>query len=179
MTEDTLSSIIGEQLKLQQETYGIDPLVLEGQERIDFIMWNVYALEDELHELTGEIGWKPWATSEHVNESPAFGEWIDALHFFVNILLAISPRPGTDVLDETVVDALTVAVLERYQAKRAVNAQRQVDGYDGVSSKCRSCKRDLDEVGTTFVGSQGGSTGRYCNGCGAKVIDAAASAGQA
>ena len=30
---------------------------------IDFIHWNVTAATDELHELLGEIGWKPWPTS--------------------------------------------------------------------------------------------------------------------
>ena len=37
------------------------------------------------------------------------------------------------------------------EAKRAKNAQRQLDGYDGVSTKCPKCGRALDDAGAIQV----------------------------
>lgn len=137
-----LTDMIRMQLELQQESYGIDPTKLEGQERIDFIHWNITALTDELHEVLGEVGWKPWATSRHVNEWEAQGELIDAWHFFMNLLLATAPRDAT-------VDDIVQTFITRYLAKRATNAKRQAEGYDGVTGKCPNCKRDLAESACT------------------------------
>ena len=135
----SLGQLVGLQYELQSESFGVDPLRLTDEERIEFIRWNVLALTDELHELLQEVGWKPWATSRHVNEPEATGELVDALHFFMNLLLAVAPRGSTpeDVAAETA---------RRYLAKRKVNAARQRDGYDGVTGKCVDCKRDLGEV---------------------------------
>lgn len=98
---------------------------------IDFIHWNVTAATDELHELLGEIGWKPWAKSRHINLDAARGEWIDALHFMLNIGLVLG-------MDELMVKRL-------YDAKHQKNAKRQEEGYDGVSTKCQGCGRALDD----------------------------------
>lgn len=99
---------------------------------IDFLHWNVTALTDELHELLGEIGWKPWAKSRHINLEAARGEAIDAMHFLANIFLVL----GLDDAEE---------VMRRYHAKHKKNAARQEAGYDGVSTKCPGCKRALDD----------------------------------
>lgn len=101
--------------------------------RIQFIKDMTYALEDELHEFTAEIGWKPWATSRHINTDAAQGELVDAFHFFMNLCMAVDMTP--DVL------------FERYKAKRTKNIKRQEDGYDGVQGKCPGCKRALDDTG--------------------------------
>lgn len=107
---------------------------------IDFINWNVLALEDELHELLGETGWKPWAKSKHINLEAARGEAIDALHFLLNLFLVL----GMDADD----------VLERYLAKRVKNQKRQEESYDGVSTKCPRCKRALDDDAVScFIGA--------------------------
>lgn len=98
---------------------------------IDFIHWNVTALTDELHELLGEIGWKPWAKSRHINLDAAKGELIDALHFLLNLCLVL----GMDASE----------IIHRYDAKHEKNAKRQEEGYDGVSTKCALCKRALDD----------------------------------
>lgn len=119
------------QLNLQIESYGSDPRELMGDERIDFIRWNVLALEDELHEALAETGWKPWATSRHINTDKFHGELVDAFHFFMNLCL---------------VSGLTAdQLLERYFEKRAINAKRQARGYDGVDGKCPKCRRALDD----------------------------------
>jgi len=101
------------------------------EERIEFIRLHVFALEDELHELMGEIGWKPWATSKHINLNATKNELVDAWHFFMNLMLIL----GMDA------DELN----NRYNAKQKKNRKRQTDGYDGVSTKCPGCKRALDD----------------------------------
>lgn len=122
---------------------------------IDFIHWNVTALVDELHELLGEIGWKPWAKSRHINLEAARGEAIDAMHFLANIFLVL----GLDDAEE---------VLRRYHAKHKKNAARQEAGYDGVSTKCPGCGRALDddavlcEFRESRLGTLGMIPGIYC-----------------
>src|SRR5690606_25002112 len=98
------------------ESYGLDPADLPEEERIEFIRWNVLALTDELHEALNECGWKPWATSRHVNEEAALKELIDAWHFFMNLLWAIGGRALKDN------DALADALFNAYVAKNKRNA---------------------------------------------------------
>lgn len=140
---DKLERLLQEQSDLQYSMPTKHPhtLFAESQEAfardadrtpaIDFITWNVLALEDELHELLAETGWKPWAKSKHINLEAARGEAIDALHFLLNLFLVL----GMDADD----------VLERYLAKRQKNQKRQEADYDGVSTKCPGCKRALDD----------------------------------
>lgn len=120
------------QRELQIKAYGKDPAeILDGHERMDFIRWNVLALQDELHEALAETGWKPWAKAQHVNEEAFYGEMVDAWHFFMNLML---------------VTGMTAERLEQgYLAKRLKNAARQEANYDGVSTKCQLCKRALDD----------------------------------
>lgn len=117
--------------ELQMQGYGCDPAALEGDDMAEFARWNVLATTDEMHEFLNEIGWKPWATSRHVNRDQAVGEIVDALHFIGNLLrmLNVTGRELTS----------------RYKAKQLINLERQLAGYDGVSTKCPSCKRDLAE----------------------------------
>lgn len=133
-TPDRLQQLLNSQEDLQINSYGNSPagLLPENPEAaIEFIRWNVLALTDELHELLAETGWKPWATSKHVNLTAARGELIDAFHFFMNLALVLN-MDGDDLF-------------AGYQAKREKNAKRQADGYDGVSTKCPGCKRALDD----------------------------------
>ncbi len=127
----TLADAFAAQLALQIDAYGADPRDLVEDERIEFIRWNVLALEDELHEALGETGWKPWATSRHVNTDKFHGEMVDAFHFFMNLCL---------------VSGLSAEnLLARYAEKREINARRQARGYDGVEGKCPKCRRALDD----------------------------------
>ena len=113
---------------------------------IDFIHWNVTALIDELHELLGEIGWKPWAKSRHINLDAARGEFIDAMHFMANLALVLGLNDAEEIL-------------RLYHKKHEKNAKRQEEGYDGVSTKCPGCKRALDDeaVECTQTGQLWGS----------------------
>lgn len=127
----TLQDMLYEQERAQRDSHGLDLVSLTGEDRIDAIRWNVLALEDELHEALAETGWRPWATSRHVNREAFLGELIDAWHFLMNLFL----------LADT--DAEEIERL--YFAKRAKNDKRQRDGYDGVSEKCPGCGRALDD----------------------------------
>lgn len=130
----TFSNALDAQLELQKNAYGNDPSALETNEQLDWIRWNMLALEDELHEALAETGWKPWAKSKHVNRDAFVGELVDAFHFFMNLML--------------VVDCSAEELLDKYFQKRRVNQQRQADGYDGVSTKCVTCRRALDDPAT-------------------------------
>lgn len=143
----SLAKMLQKQLELQIEKMKDgDPRQLEGDALADFIRWNAYALEDELHEATRETGWKPWATSRHVNHQRFMEEMVDAFHFFMNLLLA-----GSGVEDP---EELAAWFQELYYAKNAKNARRQDEGYDGISTKCPGCHRDFEEVNPGLGGDR-------------------------
>jgi dimeric dUTPase (all-alpha-NTP-PPase superfamily) len=118
------------------------------EERMAALRENVLALEDELHEALHETGWKPWAKTNHLNQDAFHGELVDAFHFFMNLML----HSGMTMTD----------LYERYLKKNVVNHQRQIDGYDGISSKCPSCHRDLGEISITTVHAGNGEELHYC-----------------
>lgn len=130
-----LAELFEKQKQLQLISYGYDVRDLRGDERADYVMWNAFALTDEIHEAMQEIGWKPWATSRHLNEERFMDEMVDAFHFFMNMLLATNPEMSSAELAEE--------FAQRYKVKNEKNAQRQLDGYDGVAGKCRWCYREL------------------------------------
>lgn len=127
------------------QTYQKDGPPLEfddDEQRVEFIRWNVLALEDELHEMLQEVGWKPWATNRQINTEAALKELVDALHFFLNLIMAIgsNDREQFPTLEE-----LAIFLISSYQAKVEVNIERQLNNYDGISGKCSYCHRDLAE----------------------------------
>lgn len=137
----SLADMLDMQRRLQIESYGADPTALDDDARMEYIRWNVLALTDELHEMLAETGWKPWAKSQHVNEAAAFAELVDAWHFFMNLMMAVTGESNPTVL---------ASFFEmRYAQKRLKNADRQAAGYDGVSTKCPECKRALDDDAVT------------------------------
>ena len=125
--EDALKA----QLELQKNSFGSDPTDLDDEGKVEWIRWNVLALEDELHEALAETGWKPWATSKHVNRAAYISELVDAFHFLMNLML--------------VVDCSADEFLNKYAEKRKINIKRQEDGYDGITGKCRMCHRAIDD----------------------------------
>lgn len=137
---DRLGEMFELQGNLQRETYGAHPSDIEEglvtidhyPRRIEFIKDMRLGIDDELAEFMGEIGWKPWATSRHINFEAAQGELVDAFHFFMNLCMAVDMTP--DML------------FEKYKAKRLKNIKRQEEGYDGIAGKCPSCKRALDDT---------------------------------
>jgi dimeric dUTPase (all-alpha-NTP-PPase superfamily) len=117
-------------------------------ERMEAIRDNVLACTDELHEALAETGWKPWATSNHVNVEAFHSEMVDAWHFFMNLMLHTGMSMGE--------------LARGYEAKNAKNYQRQAKGYDGVTTKCPGCKRAYDDDAVMcFPGDQ--TTKPWCN----------------
>lgn len=133
---DRLCDMLEAQLKLQRELGNrID--AMDDEERIRYLKDNVIALISELNEFLGEIGWKPWASSRHINRFAAFGELRDAWQFLMNLMLATLDRSPS----------MIAAQLEtELYLKHSVNRARHESGYDGIADKCPSCKRDLGEV---------------------------------
>lgn len=91
------------------------------------------ALVVEMVEALSETGWKPWATSRHFNERAYKREMVDVWCFFMNLMIWGGMTPEE--------------LYEEYISKMGVNWSRAIDGYDGVSSKCKICKRDFNEPG--------------------------------
>jgi hypothetical protein len=144
---DRLAIMMNMQSELQEKSYGKRLEELTGEERIETFKQMYVALVDELHEALGEMGWKPWATSKHFNQEAVQGELIDAWHFFMNLTLLAGLDPET--------------MIEKYMAKHRKNVQRQVEGYDGVSTKCKGCGRALDDEAVTCHASHD-QPGKHC-----------------
>lgn len=126
-----MQDMLDTQFNAQLDHHGMNFKTLTDEERIEAVRWNMLALQDELHEALAEVGWKPWATSRHINREAYIAELVDAWHFFMNLLL--------------LVDATEDEIRSGYYAKRLRNNKRQAEGYDGVSDKCRECGRALDD----------------------------------
>lgn len=160
---DDLDELLEAQAALQLKMPdGVDPRSMDEAEKAIFIKDMTLALTDELHELLSEVGWKPWASSRHVNTESARGELIDALHFFLNLALALD-------MDGRMIQ-------EMYHAKHKKNQRRQEEGYDGVASKCGYCRRALDDEDKLLArGEEGcwladdGNTG-YCREAGLQIV---------
>lgn len=130
---DTWNGLFNAQRKIQQLAYGKDPYeITDPKERIQFIKDMELALRMELGEMLDETGWKPWATSNHVNEEAMQGELADVLLFFINLCMAANASPEL--------------IAEKTFEKMQRNLDRQLAGYDGITGKCVRCKRALDDT---------------------------------
>ena len=128
---------------LQKNVYHIDYTKFEGDspdnlnDLIEYIRWNMLAIDDELAEMRQAISWKPWQHDEpYANREEVIKEAVDVLHFVANIIVAVG---GTDdVLDSY------------YLAKMEKNKQRQLKGYKvrETGVKCVKCTRALDDFDT-------------------------------
>lgn len=108
------------QLRLQVDSFGVDPTELTGEQLGEFVRWNIVALIDELMEALHHVqGWKPWSELEPTLppdlRDDYVEELVDAYHFLGNLLLVA----GVD--DEE--------LTEFYTGKAEVNRERQEAGY--------------------------------------------------
>jgi hypothetical protein len=107
---------------------------------VEYMRWNMLAIDDELAEMRQAISWKPWQHDEpYADREEIVKEAVDVLHFVANIIVAAG---GTD------------EVLDRlYLEKMEKNKKRQLEGYLVKSKgvKCSLCYRAIDDVG---VGKQ-------------------------
>jgi len=114
---DLLVAIFDRQLEMQRAA-GTDPtMIVATSERIQYLKDMVLAATDELHEVLGETGWKPWATSRHIHTTAAQEEYIDLFCFVINIGLALDLTPQR--------------VAQLHLEKHVVNLERQRNGYTG------------------------------------------------
>lgn len=107
-------------------------------ELIEYIRWNMLAIDDELAEVRKAISWKPWQHDEpYADRKEIDKECVDVLHFVANILCAAGAT------DEEL-DA-------EYLAKMQKNADRQKNGYRVLDPgvKCSMCSRALDDYDVT------------------------------
>lgn len=107
-------------------------------ELIEYIRWNMLAIDDELAEVRKAISWKPWQHDEpYADRKEIVKECVDVLHFVANILCAAGAT------DEEL-DA-------EYLAKMQKNADRQKNGYRVLDPgvKCSMCSRALDDYDVT------------------------------
>jgi hypothetical protein len=135
--------------KLQEEAYKVDydSLLSDTPEGInslvEYIRWNMLAIDDELAEVRKAISWKPWQHDDpYADRKEIVKECVDVLHFVANILCAAGAT------DEEL-DA-------EYLAKMQKNADRQKKGYrvldEGV--KCKTCFRALDDYDVNNCGEK-------------------------
>lgn len=137
MTIDRLNDMFRIQHRMQTETFRHDLENMTDEERIQYIRMNILALSDELHEAMNETGWKPWASSRHINTDGYLSELVDVFHFFMNLMFATGYSP----------DELTDLLYGGYLDKQRKNIARQAAGYDGITGKCPGCKRAYDDKG--------------------------------
>lgn len=138
---DRLSEMFSMQRSFQSRL-GYDFECMDRRERIAFIKEMYTAALQELGEALNEVSWKPWANAEFINDAQLVAELVDAWHFIMNMVFAAWPGTTPD-------DAATL-FHAAYMKKIAVNHSRQDAGYDGISAKCPSCRRALDDA-TKFV----------------------------
>lgn len=137
-----ISQMLEKQLQLQLKIIKRDPRDLDGAELMEYICMNMLSLEDELHEAMKECGWKPWATEKYMNREAFMKELVDAWHFLMNMMLAISPgRLPLDIAKE---------FATKYYEKNRINAERQTAGYAGVDGRCGFCGKDLTKLGISI-----------------------------
>lgn len=77
--------------ELQEQAFGVDYSALwdSPDALADYMLYNLYALTDEVAEVGREIGWKPWAKDRgFVRQDAVIDEVVDVMHFLSNILCA-------------------------------------------------------------------------------------------
>jgi len=109
---------------LQATAYNRSPAAMAGEDRVEFVRWNVLAGAKELMEMLDEVaGWKPWdtvhrgANAGSIDRDKFIEEGVDVLHFVANLLLTVGCTDRE--------------LSEVYVAKQRTNRERQEVGYAG------------------------------------------------
>lgn len=131
---------------LQQNTYFINYEEMSGDKDanirrlVEYMRWNMLAIDDELAEMRQAISWKPWQHDKpYADREEIIKEAVDVLHFVANIIVAAG---GTD-------EQLNKYYLEKMEKNR----QRQLKGYKvkDIGVKCVACARAIDDVGAGVI----------------------------
>lgn len=130
--EDRLALIMTMQKEFQEVILGHGDLTaLIGTDKgAEYFRTQSLALIFEIGEASNEIGWKPWATTRHINHKAYRAELVDAFHFLLNLML----------LDDMTADELYDGYIEKQQ----INRDRQANGYTGTA-KCPACAGAYDD----------------------------------
>lgn len=116
--------ILQRQLNKQRHV-GQNPRTMDRDQLAEYVRLNVLCAIKELTEVLDEIGWKPWATSQHFNREKFAREIADVQMFLDNLKLAIlAPGEGqrwltTEQLDQMFIGlmhALIDQCLERHDS---------------------------------------------------------------
>jgi hypothetical protein len=139
---------------LQKNVYKIDYDAMTGNapekinNLIEYIRWNMLAIDDELAEMRQPLSWKPWQMDEpYADREEVIKEAVDVLHFVANIIVACG---GTDA-----------ELNHFYLQKMEKNRKRQSVGYEVKAEgvKCVKCTRAIDDVGPNP------DNANYCSKC--------------
>lgn len=127
------SRLLERQRTIQKVFIGDDPGNLDPERKMAFIMETGTALIHEVVEAMNETGWKPWASSNHINVEAYGEELADVFIFLMNMMLiaGITTRDLALLVDQ----------------KQSKNLRRQSAGYTGVDEKCPGCGSALDGAG--------------------------------
>lgn len=146
MDDKLFSTWLHSTRQLQTEAYGIDYSVFDTSHAdginalVEYMRWNMLAIDDELAEMRKAISWKPWQHDDpYADVEEVVKEAVDVLHFVANILVA------SGATDEAL-DAF-------YREKMQRNRERQLGGYRvrDAGVKCIRCARALDDVGVSSI----------------------------
>jgi len=111
----TFSDWLESTIELQTKAFG-HRFPMEDAMLASYAQTNLLAAMVEIAEMSGEIGWKPWADDAGwVNREKFLEEAVDAMHFVANMLCAVG------ITGEELSDA--------YKAKQQINRERQANGY--------------------------------------------------
>lgn len=148
VTTDLLQGIFARQGHFQA-LLGNETWKMDDGELVGYLKDQILAMLDESHEALNELGWKPWASSRHINLEEFKGELVDVLCFLVNLAMGVG------------LTANEFAALHEEKVGR--NIKRQREGYDGVTGKCPGCNRAIDDLRAKGlpVGNFGGVD--YCS----------------
>ena len=132
-SDDMLARIMRMQAEFQTRTpNGVTKSFKEmsGDETAELVRTQTLACITELTEALGEVGWKPWASSRHINVEGFRAELIDAFRFWMNLICIAGLSPE--------------GVMHYYEESLAKTNKRVDNGYTGLA-KCPGCKRSYDD----------------------------------
>lgn len=122
---DKLDNIFGLQEQLNKKI-GVEMGGMSDEQKTEWILNYIRAMQQELAELTDSVPWKWWAKYQEFDKQNAKVEIIDLFHFLISM---------AQVMGMTADD-----VHEAYLKKNKVNHDRQKSGY---SSKDENDSRHI------------------------------------
>ncbi len=111
---DKLDNIFGLQEQLNRKI-GVEMSGMSDEQKTEWILNYIRAMQQELAELTDSVPWKWWAKYQEFDKQNAKVEIIDLFHFLISM---------AQVMGMTADD-----VHEAYLKKNKVNHDRQKSGY--------------------------------------------------